>query len=44
MEESAHGWGVDVGEGVAVGPLLVVGCMTKYASTFGMVCSRGIFC
>ena len=37
-------WGVDVGEGVALGPLLVVGCMTKYASTFGMVGSGGICC
>ena len=34
-------WGVDVGEGVALGSLLVVGCMTKYASTLGMVGSGG---
>ena len=36
-----RGWGVNVGEGVALGPLLVVGCMTKYASTLGMVGSGG---
>ena len=34
-------WGVDVGEGVALGPLLVDGCMTKYASTLRMVGSGG---
>ena len=34
-------WGVDVGEGVSVGPLLVVGCMTEYASTLGMVGTGG---
>ena len=36
------GWGVDVGQGVALGPLLVVGCMTKYASNLRMVGSGGI--
>ena len=34
-------WDVDVEEGIALGPPLVVGCMTKYASTFGTVGSGG---